>query len=537
MRNGSASTRCEKNEVVQAIYPEIEKSRKECRLGSICAWLLAVSIVFGGVSILSACGASADVPVADAVVSASDETEKKETEKNEAEPEIEFEFNGQYISTKVTSLDLRDSGVTDISPLAQCENLEYLDMRGNDIAQEEIFALQEMLPECRIIWTVDICGTLVDSNVERFDARGYTAEEYEELAAQLSQLPKLSTIDMSGILLDAQTLSVFEASVPDAFVLCNVTLGQQIFSSGVAELYLEFKSITDIEILRYCKRLTTLSLMGNDISDIEPLGNLEKLYNLDISFNDSIKSVEPLANCQNLGYLHFLTDSEIDLSPLAKIDSLEYLSIAGDDFSKLPELPNVECLMLQPLGSIASRSGIDFDLALVNEKFENLTHFDIFGYYNVDIAQFRNLPNLNYLSIATCDGFSDLSGLSELSELRTLLILNEKAEMLSSLSSVTQLETLRIENIYDSCGDLSSIKDLSNLSRLDIFNCSIESFEGLRGLSSLTEINIYWSGIVQIESLAELENLRTLSFTDVQMTEEQRQNLREMMPDCNISFS
>ena len=61
---------------------------------------------------------------------------------------------GRYMFRTEKVLDLKDRGVSDISPIFQLEELEYLDLEGNSITREQYDSLREAYPDCSIIWDI-----------------------------------------------------------------------------------------------------------------------------------------------------------------------------------------------------------------------------------------------------------------------------------------------------------------------------------------------------------------------------------------------
>jgi hypothetical protein len=70
--------------------------------------------------------------------------------------------------------------------------------------------------------------------------------------------------------------------------------------TNLNSLNAEFKSITDLALLKRCANLTTLNLSNNLISDISPLSSLTKLSEVRLN-NNRIHDISPLVRNSVLG--------------------------------------------------------------------------------------------------------------------------------------------------------------------------------------------------------------------------------------------
>ena len=106
---------------------------------------------------------------------------------------------------------------------------------------------------------------------------------------------------------------------------------------SLEELYAQNLHISSIGGLEHCKNLKRLSLLGNNISNVEPLENLNNLELLYLENND-IESIEAIGNLRNLYFL------SIGYNPIRNIDVLEFLPSLN-----YVGLSNTEIISLEPL--------------------------------------------------------------------------------------------------------------------------------------------------------------------------------------------
>lgn len=107
--------------------------------------------------------------------------------------------------------------------------------------------------------------------------------------------------------------------------------------------------IKDLSGLEKCTALASLTLPGNQITNLTAIKGLERLQFLDVSHNQ-ISDIGPLAACKGLQYVELTGNQVADVSPLAGIDSLTSLYLAGNkikDASPLFKLPKVWTLYLE----------------------------------------------------------------------------------------------------------------------------------------------------------------------------------------------
>ena len=141
----------------------------------------------------------------------------------------------------LTSLNLRDNGLSDISTLQNLTNLTRLNLRDNGIS--DISTLQNLTN----LTYLNLSGNSI-SNI-----------------SALEDLTSLTTLGLtSNSIIDISTLEE---------------------STSLTTLYLGGNSISDISTLEELTSLTTLYLHSNSISDISPLEDLTNLGRLKLAGN------------------------------------------------------------------------------------------------------------------------------------------------------------------------------------------------------------------------------------------------------------
>lgn len=175
---------------------------------------------------------------------------------------------------------------------------------------------------------------------------------------------------------------------------------------SITQLYLFDLQIESLEGLQYCINLNKLDIMKNNITDLSPIKELDKLAYLNIGQN-SITDISSLSNLVNLEVFYSFGNNLTDLTPLKGLVSLNELGFDGENIKDI-----------SVLSGLTSLNG----LSMVNTSVSN-------------VSPLKNLPSLDFLLI-TDSPVSDLSSLKELSSLKTLVIASGEVMDISPLDGM-----------------------------------------------------------------------------------------------------
>lgn len=148
--------------------------------------------------------------------------------------------------------------------------------------------------------------------------------------------------------------------------------------------------IKDLTGLEKCAQLASITLPGNQITNLKAITGLERLQFLDVSKNQ-IEDISPLATCKALQYVELTGNKVKDVSALGGITALTSLYLAGNqikDASPLFKLPKVWTLYLEgnPVTSIAGIGSMKW-LSMLSLKGCGIT----------DIAPLEPLASLQFI--------------------------------------------------------------------------------------------------------------------------------------------
>ncbi|MFC1874855.1 redoxin domain-containing protein [Chloroflexota bacterium] len=177
----------------------------------------------------------------------------------------------------ITILEAKERGISDLTGLEYCINLQGLNLDANNIS--------DISPLAELTNLVEV--TFADNNI-----------------SDISPLAGLS--NLRWLNLDANNIS-------DLSPLAGLT--------NLEWLGLGSNNISGISPLAGLSNLRWLNSEANNISDISPLSDLINLVDIDLSFNN-ISDISSLAGLNQLEFL-YLTDNNInDISPLVENSGL-----------------------------------------------------------------------------------------------------------------------------------------------------------------------------------------------------------------------
>ncbi len=291
-------------------------------------------------------------------------------------------------------------------------------------------------------------------------------------------------------------------------------------------LDIQYTHLSDISPLANLTNLTRLNLQYNSISDISPLANLTHLTHLNL-WNNRISDISPLANLTNLTDLRLHGNDISDISPLANLTKLETLLLTGNqiyDISSLANLTKLETLYLSEnqINDISSLS------KLYNLDYLNLTSNSV-----SDVSPLANLTNLTHLNLMS-NSVSDVSPLANLINLTHLYLNSNKVSIISAFANLDNLEDLDLSN--NQIKNIAPLENLTKIIELNLGGNKISNISPLANLNTITKLILGNNEISNITPLANLTNLTELYLWNNQLEEEDKNWLKQKLPNCEIDF-
>ncbi len=247
----------------------------------------------------------------------------------------------------LTELDASERGIIDLTGIEYCINLEWLDLRGNQITD---ISLLSNLTNLQTLWSdhnqiSDITPLSILTNLQWL---GLSSNQISDIGPLIG-LTNLWGLSLSGNqisdfsplseLTNLQWLNLRDNQISDIRPLSSLT--------NLQELWLDWNPISDFTPLSNLTNLQALNLWGLQITDISPLSNLTNLQVLRLGDN-LITNIGPLDNLTNLQDLHLGNNNIVDINPLSKLTNLWFLELVGNQVTDISPLNGLT--KLQRLG-------------------------------------------------------------------------------------------------------------------------------------------------------------------------------------------
>lgn len=411
------------------------------------------------------------------------------------------------------SLSLADNSLTDISPLAGLTGLNFLQINGNSISDLSPLANLTGLK------TLYIDGNPIADFTPLHGLNALRTLSMKGVNITESQLKALQEA--------LPDCKIFADTIEEEIL--EITLGGKTFTSDVTELDLRGLGITDISPLSQCTELVKLDLRDNSITDLAPLVDLQKLEYLSI-WNNKVSDLGPLMSLAELKYLDADNNKLTNITVLEYLPKMEELWLSGNDLDSikvLEKLPALRRLGLKSIGltdaDLEMLGGIKTLTELVIENNPDLsanamdelkqalpnckiTHSELLYVVKLGDTEFKS----DATSItASGMGISDISGLEHFTALKTLILSSNSISDISPLASCKDLEVLELYGNHIS--ELAPLSGLTKLRSLSLLNNSVSNIAPLANMTGLTELYLSFNAIGDISALGSLASLQDLN--------------------------
>ena len=417
----------------------------------------------------------------------------------------------------LTTLTLSGDSLSNITPLSALGGLVFLDLSNNSIAD------LQPLSGLRVLKTL-----YLDNNpITDF--------------SPLYSLTQLEMLSIRGIGITSEQLAALSEALPNCAIhyetaeetVSEVTLGAISFQTDAEELDLSNMGISDLSALTVCKSLKKLDITGNSVSDLTPLMDLPALEWL--SFKDNlVTDLRPLMGMRSLRYINAEGNGITGTAALASLSDLGELYLAFNqlsDLSGLSGLVNLRVLGLESTG-------------LTDESLELLA-----GMSSLDVLRIHDNPALSGNAVDALEAklrgckvqhsdllyFIDFGGESFREDVTEISLFGRGISEIDQVLKFKKLESLdlganNIENIY--------ILQYLNapLRELRLGNNLIEDGTPLMYLRSLEVLDLSGNRLTSVSPIKQIPTLTWLKLTGNPLSEEQIEELRAALPDCEIIF-
>jgi Leucine-rich repeat (LRR) protein len=386
-----------------------------------------------------------------------------------------------------------------------------------------------------------------------FDGKNY----YKEiLPPEIGHLTHLTELNLNGHYLSSLPPEIGDLSNLTELNLDNnyLTFLPKEIGNLTNSIYLKLwdNEITNLPPeIGNLSNLTKINLAGNNLTTLPvEIGNLSNLTYLDISGNPIILlPLELKEYLQNIEY--FITDEPLEhYFNSEAIEDLNLNNMGLTDFpSEIESLPNLKALYLhnnklselpkeiknlQNLTYLGLKNNKLNSLPKQIGKLSNLILLDLYGNDSLDITSlsdaFKNYPR--DITIINQDWYPDNFDSSSL--FITIPIQNNFP---SEILNITNLSKLILSN-YQLTDVPPEIENLTNLTELILFRCQITNIPPEIGnLTNLTVLNLFYNKITSLPpEIKNLTNLKELNLGGNNISKEEKEKIRNWLPNCEIKF-
>lgn len=457
--------------------------------------------------------------------------------------------NAQTFLMSVRSLNLSDSGLSDLSPLSVLPNLTTLVLENNSIT--DISPLTSLTA----LVFLDLSGNQL-ANLSPLSLLT-SLIEIDLQQNQISNLRPLSPL-VSLTKLDLSQNLITDVS-PLRFLLALTVLdlgGNQLTGAAIepltalsvlTRLDLTNNNIEMIEVLSQFGGSTEILLAGNPIfgddtltfaelcvlhrADATPFGHtiralvtqsgaqncddaaaaLQSSPSLDLS-SKSISDVAPIAVIPNLTTLNLSSNSIVDISPLTGMTGLVSLNLASNNIVEAAGIANLTNLTsLDLTGNPVNVSGF-LGACLVRNHEGMLTEvqaaeMSILMAYSGQAKCLAAAEALGRATDVTLDnvGLKTVAYFSVFENARRMVLNGNQIADVAPLVSLSRISSLNLAG--NQVATLADINRLLSLQSLNLNGNPISSLNGIAALQQLAAIQLSDTGVRNIRPLADLPSL------------------------------
>lgn len=373
----------------------------------------------------------------------------------------------------VTSLDLSNQGITDISGIQNFVNLKRLDLSYNSIEDiSQLIALTQLeelnlshniiedvsyISNLSSLKVLNLSDNLIDDldHSRRLYKDDDDDDKYERLSDNVfTKLTKLVSLDLSNV--DEKSNSYPYYYSGDRNKISSVDNLEDLVN--LTYLNLQGTSVSDLSDLEKLTKLDTLNISHSSISDLDDLEDLKNITHLDISYNSlNSTDVKTLRQLTKLKYLDASNNDIDDVSVLRGLGSLTTLYIEDNPIKDYTPILDVsrslyykDFYILNPTGDEVYSINDDLNSMIKNQI---STFAQSYSYGSYDKLKYRQLYK-SYDSGSYSDELSKLNADKELTNLRITKGKFTDKELAQSRKN--------LENISNKIADIKKKEDMNS---------------------------------------------------------------------------
>ena len=459
--------------------------------------------------------------------------------------------------TGLETLDLRNSTVTDFSPVLRMRSLRALDARGNTAFDEAAYAeISAALPECAIDWSMPLAGRYYDSGTTEVDlsGTGLDADEITELQAEHPDIDFTYTVPLMGKEIDPAATAIdlrgAETVDPDAILAAlsllpnakRVDLRDAPVTLDVAEALMNGRPDVDFSFTfaipggSMDSDAETVTLPGGTYDDLRTamgfIPHMPRLQYLDaraivmnaseqealrsdpasgkVLYNFTVygQQVNLLTTALNLDNVQ-IGERDTAEQVFAALPNLRTVSMVGcgltqEDMIALCEAhPDIHFIWVVQFGKYQLRT--DATAFTTNLYANNKDH-----YTSDTFRVLKYCTDLQMLDLGHCD-ITDLDFIAPMTHLKVLILADNEIT------------------------DISVLSDKSELQYAELFLNKITDLSPLANKPGLLDLNIYYNPVQDLSPLATDTALERLWLGQCGLPNSQLSAIKQALPNCKVN--
>ncbi len=472
------------------------------------------------------------------------------------------------------SLDLRESNVTSTQELRKMAALKEVDLRGNEIPEEEIVALLESKPDCEVRFDVSMAGSMFDSAANEIDISGMGQEDIDKL----SFFTDLRSINASGH--EMSVVNELAEKYPDCKLIWDIEICGQRYPYNTTQITIGEAGREEISKLFYLTELQSVDALG--CSEYEALFELRRampncqfIWDVDIAGKRYAYDTEEI----KIGKV-----SAEEIQKLIYLPNLKSVNARGcteyDELLKTSQaMPECEFVWTVTIGGVKYDSNcevLDFkrreidNVKGLDKDFEKLKYFPKLktvdmcgcGVKNTQMAAWRDqypeykfvweitfgkwprcwtvrtdvkvfstlLPRAN--EEGTTSTFDDL-----FTYCTDLVALDLGHNVIRDISKITNLKKLQcVILICNPIADMSPLGELPELVCAELNSTQVKDLSPFAKCKKLKHLDVYYTKITDesLEALYGCDWIETIALPSNDLSEEAMDKLQENLPNCTV---
>ena len=406
----------------------------------------------------------------------------------------------------IESIDLSGQMIDDLTQLQAFPQLKQIDLRGTGLTCEAYEQVKSWFPEAVIFWDIPFQGAYYAPETDSLEITSLSGEDLE-LLPYFTELKSISADHCP----DYKMLHSLQQQRPDLEITYRVPVDGKLYSHDVTELTLSGENVEALFEVLPC--LTALE----HVKLLTPLAPADRIAALVETFPEVSFSWE------------------LELAGIPVNEKTETLDLTGipvtvaEMDAVLPYLLNLTYVDMTDCG--ISNEEMD----ALNRRYENIKivwTVKLAGWYRVrtDITWF--MP----AKYGFAPQGTDLYNLRYCTDVVALDVGHMKISDIDFVAFMPHLKYLLLCQAH--IRDLTPLTGLDELVYLELFMTSPQDLSPLVTLTALEDLNLnYVSGDPQIIArMTWLKNLWWNHWSGYQLTDDQKQMLRDAIPGCHFEF-